>query len=238
MAVLNTVFKAIEKLGGTVNDDLSMKIRGDVVRIRVAEAKDKIKHEITKQEAQALLKYEDEKRRYSWASKPKIRQYDHIYNGRLRIVFGEKRYIRDSESEKLEDRLGDILIAVYEKAEENRIAREIREKAQRKQEEEERRCEELRKRKENEIKKVKELANKAEDYRIASEIRAYIDAMIANKNEGVTPEWIEWASKKADWYDPVMDVEDEYLGKREHGKSKEEKDFDKVDGRRGWGIVK
>jgi hypothetical protein len=52
--------------------------------------------------------------------------------------------------------------------------------------------------------------------------------MIENGNEKVTSEWIEWASKKADWYDPTLDFEDEYLGRREHGKSKEEKDFDKA----------
>lgn len=55
----------------------------------------------------------------------------------------------------------------------------------------------------------------------------------ARKNFG-TPEWIEWASRKADWYDPTKDVEDEYLGKREHGKNKEEKDIDKVSVKRGW----
>lgn len=234
MAILDALFKAVEKLGGSVNDDLSMRIRNDVVRIRVAETKEKIKHEITRQEAQALLKYEDEIKRHSWASKPQIRQYDYIYNGKLRIVFGEKSYIRDSEKEKLEDRLGDILISLYEKSEENRIVREQIEEEQRKREEEASRQEEIRKRKDNEIRLTKELANKAEDYRIASEIRTYIKAMIENENEEATPEWIEWASRKADWYDPTKDVEDEYLGKREHGKNKEEKDIDKVSVKRGW----
>lgn len=234
MAILDALFKAVEKLGGSVNDDLSIKIRSDVVRIRVAEGKDKIKHEITKQEAQALLKYEDERKRHSWASKPQIRQYDYVYNGRIRIIFGEKSYIRDSEKERLEDRLGDILISLYEKSEENRIVRERREEEQRKREEEARRQEEIRKHKENEIELTKELANKAEDYRIACEIRAYIKAMIENGNEEATPEWIEWASKKADWYDPTKGVEDEYLGKRDHGKNKEEKDLDKIPVKRSW----
>jgi hypothetical protein len=58
--------------------------------------------------------------------------------------------------------------------------------------------------------------------------------MIENENEEATPEWIERASRKADWYDPTKDVEDEYLGKREHGKNKEEKDSDKVSVKRGW----
>ena len=139
-------------------------------------------------------------------------------------MFGERSYIRDNDSEKLEDRLGDILVTLYEKAEENRIVREAREEAERKRVEEARRREENRQRKEQEIRLVKELVNKAEDYRIAKEIREYIQAMIDSGNEDITPEWIEWALKKADWYDPSIATEDEYLGKRQHEKSAEEKE--------------
>lgn len=114
-------------------------------------------------------------------------------------------------------------ITLYEKAEENRIVREAREEAERKRVEEERRREENRQRKEQEIRLVKELVNKAEDYRIAKEIREYIQAMIDSGNKDITPAWIEWARKKADWYDPSIATEDEYLGKRQHEKSAEEK---------------
>ena len=114
-------------------------------------------------------------------------------------MFGERSYIRDNDSEKLEDRLGDILVTLYEKAEENRIVREAREEAERKRVEEERRREENRQRKEQEIRLVKELVNKAEDYRSAKEIREYIQAMIDSGNEDITSEWVEWARKKADW---------------------------------------
>ena len=234
MAILDAVFKAVEKLGGSVNDDLSIKIKNDVVRFRVAEAEDKVKHELTKKEAQELIQYEDAIKHNKWASKPQIRQYDKVYNGRIRIVFGEKNYIRDSEKEKLEDRLGDILIKLYEKAEENRIARERREEEQQRREEEARKREELRRRKELEIAHTKELVNKADDYRIASDIRAYIDAVVESGSEEATSEWIEWARRKADWYDPTIARNDEYLGKREHGKSKEEKDLDRVSVRRSW----
>lgn len=224
IAILDTVFKAIESLGGSINSDLSVKIKNDIVRFRMAESQDQVKHELTKQEAQALVKYNDEVKNHRWASKPQIRKYDKVYNGKLRIVFGERSYIRDSESEKLEERLGDILITLYEKAEENRITREAREEAERKRAEEARRREENRQRKEQEIRLVKELVNKAEDYRIAKEIREYIQAMIESENEDITPEWIEWAKKKADWYDPSVATEDEYLGKRQHEKSAEEKE--------------
>lgn len=74
-----------------------------------------------------LVKYNDDIKNHRWASKPQIRKYGKVYNGKLRIVFGERSYIRDNDSEKLEDRLGDILVTLYEKAEENRIVREARE---------------------------------------------------------------------------------------------------------------
>ena len=101
---------------------------------------------------------------------------------------------------------------------------------------EEARCrEENRQRKEQEIRLVKELVKKAEDYRIAKEIREYIQAMIDSGNEDITPEWIEWALKKADWYDPSIETEDEYLGKRQHEKSAEEKEKSLQDSiRKSW----
>lgn len=167
IAILDTVFKSIESLGGSINSDLSVKIRDDIVRFRMVESQDQVKHEMTKQEAQELVKYNDDIKNHRWASKPQIRKYDKVYNGKLRIVFGERSYIRDNDSEKLEDRLGDILVTLYEKAEENRIVREAREEAERKRVEEARCREENRQRKEQEIRLVKELVNKAEDYRIA-----------------------------------------------------------------------
>ena len=112
IAILDTVFKTIESLGGSINSDLSVKIRGDIVRFCMVESQDQVKHEMTKQEAQALVKYNDDIKNHRWASKPQIRKYDKVYNGKLRIVFGARSYIRDNDSEKLEDRLGDILVVV------------------------------------------------------------------------------------------------------------------------------
>ena len=222
-AILDALFKTIESLGGSINHDLSMKIRNDVVRIRMAEGQDQIKHELTKEEARELVRYNDAVKNNHWASKPQIRKYDKVYNGKLRIVFAERSYIRDSASEKLEDRLGDILVTLYEKSEENRVQREAREEAERKRVEEARKKEELRQRKEQEICRVQELVNKAEDYRIATEIRNYIQAVMEKTVDDDILEWVKWAKKKADWYDPTVASNDEFFGKRNHGKSREEK---------------
>ena len=169
-----------------------------------------------------------------YKKRQKSHTHFHTYSKQLNFI-GARSYIRDNDSEKLEDRLGDILVTLYEKAEENRIVREAREEAERKRVEEARCREENRQRKEQEIRLVKELVNKAEDYRIAKEIREYIQAMIDSGNEDITPEWIEWALKKADWYDPSIETEDEYLGKRQHEKRAEEKEKSLQDSiRKSW----
>lgn len=236
--ILDALFCAVEELGGKVNADLSMRVMADTVRIRIAEGQDKVKHELTKQEARALVEYNDRVKRNGWASKPQIRKYDSIYNGKLRIIFDNGEYIRDTGKEKLEDRLGDLFVRLYENSEEARIQRERLEEERRKREEEARRQAEIQKRKEDEVRRTRELLNQAEDYRIACEIRQYIAAVARQKD--ITPEtaaWIEWANRKADWYDPIVAAEDEYLGRREHSKPKEEKDLDKMNmGRYGmWG---
>lgn len=45
--ILDTVFKAIEYLGGSINSDLSVKINSDIVRFRMAESQDQVKHELS-----------------------------------------------------------------------------------------------------------------------------------------------------------------------------------------------
>lgn len=169
--ILDALFCAVEELGGKVNADLSMRVMADTVRIRIAEGQDKVKHELTKQEARALVEYNDKVKRNGWASKPQIRKYDSIYNGKLRIIFDNGEYIRDTGKEKLEDRLGDLLMRLYENSEEARIQRERLEEERRKREEEARRQAEIQKRKEDEVRRTRELLNQAEDYKIACEIR-------------------------------------------------------------------
>ena len=211
-------------MGGRVNDDLSMHIRDDDVSVHLAEGQDKVPHELTKREAQAILEYNEEVKKYSWASKPKIRKYYKVYNGKLRVVFGNGKYLRDSDSAKLEDMLGEILVCLYEDSERVKIAREKREAEELRRAEEEKRKRERRERIGLEAKRTIALKNKAEDYRIATEIRAYIAAVVEKGGENITLEWIDWAQRKADWFDPTVALEDEYLGKRDHGKSREEKD--------------
>lgn len=66
---------------------------------------------------------------------------------------------------------------------------------------------------ENELVKFKSLKKKAKLWREASEIRAYLGSLEekATKEQGLTDElkdWLKWAYKKVDWYDPNVEAQD------------------------------
>lgn len=232
--ILDALYRQVERLGGSVNDDLSLQIRNERVHLEIAEAQDEVKHEITREEARKILEYEDAKRRHSWASEPQIRKYDYVFNGRLRLYIRQAKYFRDSDSNKIESRLGDMLIDLYEQSEVVRREREAREETERKRKEEERRQEEHRNRYNEEVELTIALENAALDYLRASRIRDYvqgvIDASGPGKLDHKTTAWINWALKKADWFDPTVARKDEFFGLRKHNASEDQK----TPGKRWW----
>ncbi len=228
--ILDSIFRQVEALGGSVNDDLSLKIRNEIVRLEIAEGQDEVDHVLTKQEAQALVKYEDDKKHNSyWASKPNIRKHDYVFNGKLRLCVRQHRYFRDTEKEKVESRLGEMLIELYEESEVVSKDRIAREEALRKEAEEKKRREERRVLYNEEIEKTIALTNVAEDYAVACKIRAYINALVPrlDMDDPKMIQWVDWVRKKADWFDPTIARKDEYLGVRDHEESAERKSLKK-----------
>ncbi|ODA42690.1 hypothetical protein [Desulfosporosinus sp. BG] len=222
--ILDALFHQVGSLGGSVNDDLSLKVRNERVYLEVFESQDEVKHVITRQEAQEMIVYEDANRRNRWASKPNIRKYDYVFNGRLRINIRKSRYFRDTDSVNIESRLSEMLIELYEESEVVRLEREASEEAVRRQEEEKRLREERRILYNDEVERTLALTNLAQDYEVAGKIRAYILALESNGNMNEkTASWIDWAKKKADWFDPTIARTDEFLGKREHKKNEDQK---------------
>ena len=220
---LSVLFYAVEYLGGSVNMDLTLQIRGETVSYFVYESETQVAHVYTKEELRQLEKYEKEKS-HSWAYKPRIRKYDYVFNGKLRFSVFKDNCYNDRGNVLIENQLGNILIDLYEKSEVVRIDREAKEAARRKAEEEKRKREELARRKNKEIGKTLALCNEAEDFIIACNIRAYANTMASKPNlTNDEQEWIEWALKKADWFDPIIAREDELLGVREHSKNSEAK---------------
>lgn len=225
--ILDALFSQIESLGGTVNDNLSLKIRGEIVHIEISESQDTVDHVMTREEAQAMLVYKDAKRINSWASEPQIRKYDYVFNGRLRICIREHRYFRDSEKSNVETRLGEMLIELYEQSEVIKQKRIAAEEAERKRQEEERHREERRVRYNDEVEKTIALMNIVQDYDMACKIRAFVAALESEDTDEKTAALIDWAKKKADWFDPSVARTDEILGDRDHEESDDHKSLKK-----------
>lgn len=226
--IFDALIKAIEPLGGALTDDLKFVVNGETVSLSISESQDKVDHIPTREENIQLLRYEEEKRKHSWASKPNIRKYDYVYNGKISLTVGSEKSFRDCKSYVVEERLGDILVLLYEAAESLRIQREAWEAAERKRKEEERQRDARRERYNLEVERTNALVNEAENFDIACKIRAYISAV--EQKDPLTEEevaWIAWAKQKADWYDPAIKRKDEFLGSRDHSEGDTRKKLEK-----------
>lgn len=220
--MLDTLFSVFEQIGEIVTDDLCIRFGKDTVFFEIIESADKVNHELTKEEAQQLVKCNDEIKRHSFASKPNIRKYDYIRNGIFRIKMPNGKYIKDTKSNKLEDVIPEIVLLIYQCYFEIRKRREEWEEKQRIREKEEKKARLLQECIDQEKRKTWEFLNVVSDYRLANEIRRFVD--ILKKSDKTDQETLKWMSRKADWLDPTISAEDELLGKREHQKSNEEKD--------------
>ena len=223
-SLLDALFHAVESLGGTVRKDLCFEIRGGIVSFSLSEGQTKVSHVLSKAEQRDWDRYEKEKLRSTWASKPLIRKYDYIPNGNLTLRITDPKFYRDSKNLPLELRLGEVLLDLYRESEAVRIAREERAAEQRRREEEARLREWRRQRKQQEIDRFKALENEAEDYDKACKLRAFIAAVEADPVlSAEKEEWIAWAKAKADWIDPLVSAADPFFGQRAHAEDEADK---------------
>ena len=219
--ILDALLKGMLPFGASLTYQFHFQVNGEDVPFSMSESKDQIPHAVTQDEKMVLLKYEEAKRKNSWASKPNIPKWEHPWNGRLTLIINGKYKFMDCKSYSLEDRIGEIMIAFYEASYAVRLQRLEAEEKRRKEEEERKRAEEIRARYNTEIDYTEGLINAAEDYDTACKLRAYIAAVKAAGQK--SEEWIEWANAKADWLDPTVHAEDPYFGVRQHTNSTENK---------------
>lgn len=236
LAIFEVIKEVIIKLNGDVIEDGRVNLRGGYVLLNFKEGKDTVPHKLTKQEALELVKYNDTMKHERWAFRPQIRKNDHIYNGKLSIKVGESSYFRDKKEVKLEELIVDIIVTIYEHAEESRIETETRREVERIREQEREKKLTYQNLLEEEKNKMKELINLANDYELALKLRSYIKA-VEKQGDGneSTLNWIKWAYEKADWIDPVVSKEDDYFGKREHEKENSNKDVFMKQSCHRWG---
>lgn len=94
--------------------------------------------------------------------------------------------------------------------------RRIRQEAEERRKEKERLEKELEERIEKELIKFKKLLSDSERWHKVEILRNYISELerkMEDEEEGTVEkiEWLNWAKKKADWYDPFIENKDELL---------------------------
>lgn len=115
---------------------------------------------------------------------------------------------------KIEQHLAKIVAKLELIAKEKNEWKENARIANLKREEEEKRLAEIKKRRDEEIAKFNKLVTLSEEYNKTLLIRHYIEAVRQNaiNTNSLTPEkqeWINWATDKADWLDPLINKQDE-----------------------------
>ncbi len=234
--IMNNLFKAIEELGDSICDYHVALIGKDRVAIWFKETTVKTDHIPTKQEEKALEQYRKDLEKGRLAFEPKINKYDYGYSGRLRFSFYGDEKLYDTKTIRLEDRLGEMLIMIYEKAEKERKYREREEEYDRRAELRRQKRKQEHERRVNEAERIHYLLNEAADYKIACNIREYIAAVINKKGSSADPDWIKWANEKADWYDPMVDVKDPILGERIRDISEDQDDLSEYTKEKSYSI--
>ena len=201
-------------------------VNGENIHFSISEGKDKIIHEITQAERLEQIKYEEARSKGHYASKPSIPKYEYPWNGKLKMSVAGIYDFADCKAYVLEDRIGEILIAFFEASYSARLRRLQEEEKRRREHEEYLQRERIKQLYNSEVDKTNALLNKTADFEIACRIRRYIDAIKNDPtNPDNNPDWIDWASKKADWIDPTVAREDEFFGKRKHDQNVDQKEL-------------
>ena len=157
--------------------------------------------------------------KYSW------QRQELIPNGKLSFqyysYYPEKEWV-DSDL-LIEDKITHIIAYFEVKAIKEKQERKEREERQRRYEDEQRKEREFQERKAKELSDFKTMFVLSNRYQKAIELRNYIEAVISHsmKNGSLSKDlqiWIEWAKKKADWFDPFINAPDEYLNDTDKNK--------------------
>jgi hypothetical protein len=115
----------------------------------------------------------------------------------------------------VEKQLAKIIAKLETRGKELRDEKLIREKERTIQELKEQKRRDLEKVKEKELLDFKSLLHKANRWKEAEFIRNYLNEVekkpLQDEFKPLLREWVEWARRKADWYDPIIEADDELL---------------------------
>lgn len=141
----------------------------------------------------------------------------------------------DTPYVKLEDKLARVIANLEIKSIEETKDRKVREKQEQERKAREELEAQLRKQKEEDINQFRTLMLESERWQKAKEIREYLNFIEQNKENFRSKyenleDWLNWAKKRVDWYDPSVNFKYELLGffndsHREKLEGKEQKNY-------------
>lgn len=223
LRLIDTLLKALEPSGFTarVDEEKGQTLLvggGTMLTIAIVEQVKRSAHVPTRAEVRARDRYYDSFRVGGSVEYPQIPQFDWHPTGRLTITVGSwpSRNWNDTERSVIDGRLGGIVATIVGLAEAKCAQEQDEVRRQRTYEEARARYESQVRARKEERQQLRELIRNANRQQQAKRLREYIAAVEyrAQHDGELTPEkqqWIDWATAKADWIDPLVRCRDPIL---------------------------
>ena len=218
LRIMDALIKALEARGMPLRikpDDkrrTCLTLQGQVIAIRLAENISRTEREPTEKERQEIKKY---------GSTYLRDRYSFHHTGMLKLgILGDYRdelqkVVSDGKQQRIEQLLNEFIVKIEAEAVRRKRDAEHHERQRLRWEEEARLRREYEEKQRKEMERFKALEEEAHNWKRAENLRAYIaavEAKAAREDGSVALEselgqWIAWARQKADWIDPIIDVE-------------------------------
>src|SRR5258706_1079613 len=185
-------------------------IQGQVLAIRLVENTSRTEREPTKEERQEIKKY-------GHTYLPD--RYSYQPTGALKLgIMGHnemQKVVADGKHQRVEQFLNEFVVKIEAEAVRRKRHEEHLERQRRLWEEQARRRREREEKQRKETERLKALEEEAHNWKRAEDIRTYVAAVEANarRKDGSIElnseldNWIAWGRPKADWIDPILNVE-------------------------------
>jgi hypothetical protein len=215
LLLLDGLAKALVERGATAALEangaqrrLVLRVAGEAMTLSVVERLGQKEHEPTPEEQERIAKG------YRYG----IPKYDHFPAGRLQLTLHDVHLQRsswsDTDTRRLEQSLGSVILGAESEVERRRARRaqeeeeqRLREQQRREQEEEQQRQRDLQARAKHAGALVQSLKDMARDWSEAERIRAFLAAVGAalpvEQRNDLSVKWLEWAARRADELDPL-----------------------------------
>ena len=218
LRIMDALVKALEDRGMPLRiepDDkrrTCLTLQGQVIAIRLVENTARTEREPTEKERQEIKKH-------GYTYLPDRYSYHHTGMLKLGILSGYRdelqKVVADGKQQRIEQLLNEFIVKIETEAVRRKRDAEHHERQRLRWGEEARLRREYEEKQRKEMERFKALEEEARNWKRAEDLRAYITAVetkAAREQGSVAVEsdlgrWIVWARQKADWIDPIINVE-------------------------------